>query len=654
MEHFSDSKWIWTSDSAENDEYAEFIDLVAHSGGKAELYISSDSNYAVYLNGNFVAFGQYADYPYMKVYDKIDLSSYMRVGKNLLAISVWHYGVQNTITYCPGQAGLIFSLISESGVIASSTAKTLSRRSPAYACGKCKYITRQMGLSFEYDARLDDNWINGYCFENYPFTQSKELDISPNMRPRSCKMPRLLEEVVGERVEKNGVSPVSEHGMIFDLGREEVGLLSLKFTAKEDCAMTVAFGEHLDDGHVRQIIGDRDFSFIYHAKAGDNAYMNPYRRFGARYVEIISDTPLENAQISLRPVEYPLPAPYVPDGLNGIQREIYDVCVHTLKCCMHEHYEDCPWREQALYAMDSRNQMLAGYFAFGETEFPRSNLELIAEDDREDGLLSMSFPMSNDLTIPSFSLHYITECEEYLRYSGDEEFISKILPKLERVLGVFLARIDRLGLIRPFEGEGMWNFYEWTDALIGVIPYERDERTPETYEYDLALNVMLSEAISRMIMIKDRLGEDTAELFKTKDALNNAIHLYFFDKERGLYETRVGTSHYSRLLNALCILAGVTDDDLAEQIAEKLCESDVLSDCSLSMRCFVYDALICVDADKYSGFILDEIERTYLPMLKTGNGTVWETVLGADDFDNAGSMCHGWSAIPIYYYNLLI
>lgn len=49
---------------------------------------------------------------------------------------------------------------------------------------------------------------------------------------------------------------------------------------------------------------------------------------------------------------------------DKLLQKIYDVSVYTLKCCMHEHYEDCPWREQALYTMDSRNQMLCGYYAF--------------------------------------------------------------------------------------------------------------------------------------------------------------------------------------------------------------------------------------------------------------------------------------------------
>ena len=35
-------------------------------------------------------------------------------------------------------------------------------------------------------------------------------------------------------------------------------------------------------------------------------------------------------------------------------------------------------------------------------------------------------------------------------------------------------------------------------------------------------------------------------------------------------------------------------------------------------------------------------------MLDAGATTFWETELGATDFDGAGSLCHGWSAVPLY------
>ena len=39
-------------------------------------------------------------------------------------------------------------------------------------------------------------------------------------------------------------------------------------------------------------------------------------------------------------------------------------------------------------------------------------------------------------------------------------------------------------------------------------------------------------------------------------------------------------------------------------------------------------------------------------MLDDGATSFYETELGEKDFHGAGSLCHGWSAVIIYYYNL--
>ena len=651
MNAFEKSKWIWTDAEALPDEYAEFIEQVDFFGKKAEMYISSDSNYTVYVNGTLAAFGQYADFPYMKVYDCLDLSGYMRQGKNVIAIRVWYYGIATTSTYYPGTAGLIYAMYSDGVISAYSSAKTLSRPSPTFVPHKCKSITMQLGISFEYDSKRADAWMLGEVDEKYPFTNSREIDISTKMRPRTCLPTEFGETVRGREISGTGITPMSRCGRIFDLGREAVGFISLKFKAESDSPVTVAFGEHIVDGHVRREVGGRDFSFVYHPTRGEiNYYMNAFRRFGCRYIELISDAPITDAEVYLRSVIYPTVRREYPDSLTLAEQKIYDACVYTLECCMHEHYEDCPWREQALYTMDSRNQMLAGYYAFGEYLFPKANLELIAEDNRPDGLLSICYPVKRDFAIPSFSLHFITECEEYLGYSGDEDFIRRIYHKIEKTLNTFISRIDGTGLVKSFEGKNMWNFYEWEDGLDGEICSGKKALPTR---YDALLNTLLSYAISRMISINERLGFDTDSLVKTKNAINRAINAHFYNDGAGLYETAEGTGHYAKLTNALAILSGAAEGEVARAIAERLATDSTLVDASLSMRAFLYDALISVDKDRYSAFVLADIERIYTPMLKTGNNTVWETELGEKDFDSAGSMCHGWSAIPIYYFNTL-
>ena len=226
------------------------------------------------------------------------------------------------------------------------------------------------------------------------------------------------------------------------MGEETVGLISFSLRAQDSGNIVISFGEHLADGNVRRIIGDRDFSLEYCAKEGENTYTNYMLRLGCRYLEIQTRTPVFFDKIGIIPQVYPLKKTEI--GLeNDLDRQIYDICYRTLKCSMMEHYVDCPWREQCLYAFDSRNQMLSGYYAFegGNFEYARANLLLMSKDERDDGLLSICFPCGIDLTIPSFSLYYLLALKEYTQYSRDLSLVGEINPKLQKILDTFVKNM---------------------------------------------------------------------------------------------------------------------------------------------------------------------------------------------------------------------
>ena len=61
-----------------------------------------------------------------------------------------------------------------------------------------------------------------------------------------------------------------------------------------------------------------------------------------------------------------------------------------------------------------------------------------------------------------------------------------------------------------------------------------------------------------------------------------------------------------------------------------------------------------MDTEAYKPWVLADIEAVYKPMLDAGATSVWETEKGEADFSRAGSLCHGWSAMPVYYYHILL
>lgn len=668
------AKWIWQNDKCNKDEYVHFIDEFEIAGNdNITLNICCDTDYVVYINGALAAFGQYSDFPYHKVYDEIDITRFTKAGKNRIAICGYYMG-EGSFTYYPGKAGLIFEICEGERPVCWSDLHTRCRLATDYLNYRQEKITMQLGYGYAYDMSGYDSWIDS----DYEYSSFGKAVIIEGMPDKLHKRPvekLILEELTEGKLIRSGIFsykggkteaerqqkaeiiyrteafdgkglPNGGVYALYDLGREEVGFLYLKIRTKDRVKIGIGYGEHVIDGRVRTNIGNRNFAVEYFSAQGEQEYMNTFRRLGARYLQIFAETDsLEIEKIGIVPTMYPLTLKEYKAN-NTLRQKIYDLSVRTLRLCIHEHYEDCPWREQSLYTMDSRNQMLCGYYAFEETEMARASLKLFALDNRKDGMLTICAPSKADLVIPSFSLHYITEMYEYILYAGDCTLAEEFFEKLESILNVFLSRMQG-GLVPVFEEKYCWNFYEWMETLDGA----EDKTGP-----DLILNSLLSYVLGHMAGICEKLDKKGRQNYYLSfiPEINSAINKSFFDEETGLYRMRAEEKSYSELGNALAILCGAAKGEKAKKIAEKLASEDgSMISSTLSMLSFKYDALILVDREKYKDYILSQIDKNYLYMLECGATSFWETLKGESDFENAGSLCHGWSAIPIYYYHIL-
>lgn len=630
---FEKSQWIWHKQKLGDNDYAEFCEAVTYNGGSCILRLSVCGDYALFINGKFAESNQFADFPHYKVYDEIDITKFLKNGENTVCILAWYFG-KSGMRYNTPEAGIIYEAEIDGDVVLASSEKTLSRKSKAYKSGYEKRISYQFGYSFLYDSGKEDDWLLG---EGADFGTSSEI-------PRECEFYKRPTEKLSLGDFITGEITKIENGYIIDLGKEVVGLPTFSVASKNAQNINIAYGEILEEGHVKRFIGDRDFSFDYVAKAGENEFTSYMLRFACRYIEITADEPIEIKRAGIIPQFYQVKEKKI-ELSEEIDKRIYEICINTLKLCMMEHYVDCPWREQCLYAFDSRNQMLSGYSAFenGNLDYARANLLLMSKDRREDGLLSICFPSMDDLTIPSFSLYFILSVLEYMEKSGDNSLGEEVFEKLENILSVFKNRMEN-GLVNRFCGFGYWNFYDWSH--LGYIRRGQGKNEP-----DFLINAIFVIGLESFGRICEILGKTNA-FSGLSNEIKKGLNEKYYNSETKTYFVQEKTEPPTELANALAVVSGVAEGSVSEEICEKLSEGE-LETCSLSMKVFKYDALIKVNPEKYKDSILNEIRKTYKAMLDNGSTTVWETAEGSVAFENAGSLCHGWSAVPVHYYHLL-
>ena len=619
------AEWIWLNTQPEADEYASFKDAFSFSGGKAILRVCAETNYIAYVNGKVVSYGQFAGYPDEKYYDEIDLAPFCAQGENALEITVWYEGF-NSFTHIEDGAGLLYEVTVNGETVAYSGAHTLCAKDGNYVSHRKELLTIQIG----YKSKM----TNVSAQEAYAPAAVLSRQTALKKRPVKKTVEKAI--VYGALLEGNK--------RVYDLGEERCGYPVLEVTCKEACEVTLSYGEYLFEGEVNRFLAGgyknagRDFSFSFVCRKGKNRFVNRFVRLAGRYLQIEADGEATVEWVGVLPTFYPLTEK--PIALSGLDKSIYETCIRTLRLCMHEHYEDCPWREQSLYSLDSRNQMLCGYAAFEETEFARANLALISKGTRKDGLLELTYPAVDTPAIPFFSLVFPVAVWEYVQATGDESILDEVWETLSGIMRVFTSRVGENGLIANFPAP-YWNFYEWTKGSDGDGELEDK---PRVYRHDLILNcayVYASERYEKLCALR-KVGADTE-----KERVKRAIQRHFYDEKRGLYFlSDVDKTGFSQLGNAFAALVGLGN----EKLLTALIEDTTLVPATLSMLGFVYDALLTT-GERYQEWIMADIRAKYGEMLQKGATTFWETLEGVET-DKSNSLCHGWSAIPVHYYRM--
>lgn len=692
------ASWIWPSGPELPNQYIEFRQdfELTQPDPHAELLICAESNYALWLNDVFVDCGQYPSHPDHRAYDRLAVGRYLRPGTNTLLVRGYHQGA-DSFQYIKSEPGLIFVLQSGADLVVSGR-HTLYRRSSGYREGPIARATRQQGFTYEYNAAgaatewhaIADADLRSAAHNDFFTRPVAKLVIGPRLpvtiraqgalrrNPVASVTPETPEPTVAKLVQSDflsarhprdiftpssslalpsadGVdfSPALLEGggayVVIDCGGEEAGLLEIEIDADAGACIDIAHGEHLDDLRVRAFVGGRNFASRYRAAEGRQTFTHYFTRIACRYIQlhITQAERFKLYYVGLRPTEYPVQVRGRFTAADSLFDQVYQTGIRTLSLCMHERYEDSPWREQALYGFDGRNQALSGHHCFGDYAFAASSLALLGHALGDDGYLPMCAPAVIEITIPSFSFAWVLALDDYFLYSADAGSVRRMLPTLHRMLRTHIAKLEQDLLPCP-TGQQYWQFYEWVPGLDGQGRLLNDAR-----RYDAPLNLLFCLAIEAGARLGDACQDNaSAQTYREVAArIRQRIAAAFWDSAENAYQTSIGEGavpHFAELTQSLALLASVPPADIASRLRGRLAQdANGLVAATLSHCLLKFEAML-MDSQAHGPRVFDAIRRDWGHMLSSGATSFWETIKGGDDFDFAGSLCHGWSAIPVY------
>lgn len=259
-------------------------------------------------------------------------------------------------------------------------------------------------------------------------------------------------------------------------------------------------------------------------------------------------------------------------------------------------------------------------------------------------------PANISITIPSFTLCWVMSVGDNLRYRKDPSFTKKLMPTVKRILDARIAEIED-GLLPCPQGTRYWQFYEWSKGLSGDLS-GADAVKPGERRFEAPLNLFCVLALEA--------GAECAAATSDSDAarrwreaalkLRGEICRRFWNAEKGEMEVSLNTKvQPAEFVQALALLADAVPANARSGVVRKLMTRSDWTEVTLSQTLYKYEALIAAggEAARTAVRMMDD---EWVRMLNAGATSFWEMREGWSAFDNAGSLCHGWSAVPIYIY----
>ena len=639
------------------------------SGARAVMRITADDYYKLYINGRYAGQGPAHAYPEYYYYNELDITPYLKKGKNVLAVHLYYQGLVNRVWNSgDGRFGIaceiseIRSITKKSRIIIPQWRYKVSR---AYSGAVTGYDTQFLE---DFDSRIwEEDW-NMPEFDSrmwQPMVRAEWADHQCSIQP--TEMLRVY------RIRPKTLKKTRE-GWFADMGEEITGAL-LVWTESDGDGKTIAIrcGEELEGaGAIQKVRCDMRCSCRYEEtwtlKKGA-CRLEPYDYKGFRYAELVLSPGVRVTRVEAEVRHYPMDETRCTlstdnPALDGIFR----ICKNGVKYGTQEAYLDCPTREKGQYLGYAVISAHAHVWLTGDVQMLRKCIAQFAHTAGIcPGLMAVA-PGAYMQEVADFSLLWSQLLLLDYQFTGDREFLKKYLPTAEGIIRHFRRYEREDGLLEQVADK--WNLVDWPENLRDGYDFKlsRPVVAPGCHNVVNALYVgavktfeELMDILEDPIDIPEASADDleerenryrretgcgekkTARAYRWKQ-LRDAYINAFYDSRTGLFCDSTVSAHSALHSNIYPLFFGLCPEGSEGRIADFLVEKGL--SCGVMTGYFYLKALAAAGRyeDEYR-MLVNDSEHGWVNMLREGATACWEA-WGKDQKWNT-SLCHPWASGPI-------
>ena len=655
---------------------------LAEIPGSFVVHVSADNRYRLFVNGTPVCSGPARSDLMNWNFETIDLSPYLKKGKNVLAALVWNAAEHKPFAQMSYQTGFILQGNTEAEDLVNTDGSWKVLKNEAYKPlppdrGSIQsYLVTGDGddvdgnrypwgweqLNFE-----DKNWKNAEALwfagkprtlgtdgnwmlvpRSIPLFEEKKVQLSEIRRAgistfyTSDTPPPLLDKMP-IRLPAN-----SKSTLLFDQKMLVNAYPELIVSGGNGSKITLTYAEALVDPSRqkgnrnevdgKEIIGVQD---RFMTDGGQRRLFRPLWFRTWRYVQLDIETgsdPLTLEDFYGMTYGYPFGENAIFKSSDSSHEKIWEVGWRTARLCAGENYFDCPYYEQLQYVGDTRIQALISLYVSGDDRLMRKAIEDFDHSRIPDGLTQSRYPCADMQIIPTYSMFWVSMIHDYWMHRRDEVFVKKFQRGIEDVLAWHEERMADNGMLGPVQ---WWNFVDWSwpwnnEERVGGVP--PGVRNGGSSILALQFAYTLRQASELFVFLGKK--EKAAHYAKLAGDLTSATYRNCWDAGRGLLADTPAKATFSQHANILAVLTDAVPVEQQAGLLEKIMADKSITQTTFYFRFYLFQAL------KKTGLgdaFLTQLDD-WRTMLEMGLTTF------AEKPEPTRSDCHAWSACPNYEF----